>query len=57
MPLVVLVRIVRLKDNFVLRAKFDPAKTFTIPNAVHSEKFTPDPSIRQKDIEKSGNPD
>ena len=45
------------KDNFVLRAKFDPVKTFTIPNAVHSEKFTPDPTIRQKDIERAGNPD
>lgn len=44
------------KDNFVLRAKFNPHKTFTIPNAVDSDKFTPDPSIRQKDIEKSGNP-
>jgi phosphatidylinositol glycan class A protein len=44
------------KENFVLRAKVDPRKTFTIPNAVDSDKFTPDPSIRQKDIEKSGNP-
>ena len=45
------------KDNFVLRAKFDPRKTFTIPNAVDSDKFTPDRTILQRDIEKSGNPD
>ena len=30
------------KDNFVLRAKVDPKKTFTIPNAVDFSKFTPD---------------
>lgn len=45
------------KDNFVLRAKYDPAKTFTIPNAVDSSRFTPDPSIREGEIAKSGNPD
>lgn len=45
------------KDNFVLRAKFDPRKTFTVPNAVDSQKFTPDPSIREKELIKSGNPD
>jgi phosphatidylinositol glycan class A protein len=45
------------KDNFVLRAKFDPRKTFTVPNAVDSEKFTPDPSIREMELAKSGNPD
>jgi len=45
------------KDNFVLRAKFDPWKTFTVPNAVDSQKFTPDPSIREKELIKSGNPD
>ena len=31
------------KENFVLRAKVDPRKTFTIPNAVDCEKFIPDP--------------
>lgn len=45
------------KDNFVLRAKFDPRKTFTIPNAVDSEKFTPDPQQREKELIKSGKPD
>jgi phosphatidylinositol glycan class A protein len=45
------------KDNLVLRASLDPSKTFTIPNAVDSEKFTPDPSIREAEIAKSGNPD
>jgi len=45
------------KDNFVLRAKVNPCQTFTIPNAVDSQKFTPNPSIREKEIEKSGNPD
>ena len=43
------------KDNFVLRAKYDPTKTFTIPNAVDSQKFSPDPSIREREIAK--NPD
>jgi len=43
------------KDNFVLRAKVDPRKSFTIPNAVDSNRFTPDPSIRERDIQKSGN--
>lgn len=43
------------KDNFVLRAKLDPRKSFTIPNAVDSNRFTPDPSIRERDIQKSGN--
>ncbi len=45
------------KDNFVLRAQVDPSKTFTIPNAVDSNRFTPNPEIRQQDIAKSGNPD
>jgi len=45
------------KDNFVLRAKVDPSQTFTIPNAVDSNRFTPDPSIREAEIKKSGNPD
>lgn len=44
------------KDNLVLRVKHDPRKTFTIPNAVDSNKFTPDPTIRDRDIQKSGNP-
>lgn len=41
------------KDNFVLRAKYDPVKTFTIPNAVDSKRFTPSPEIRQKEMAKS----
>ena len=45
------------KDNFTLRAKVNPMQTFTIPNAVDSQKFTPNKSIREKEIEKSGNPD
>jgi phosphatidylinositol glycan class A protein len=45
------------KDNFVLRAKIDPKKTFTIPNAVDSEKFTPNFALREKEIAMSGNPD
>lgn len=45
------------KDNFVLRAKVNPLKAFTIPNAVDSQKFTPNPSIREEEIAKSGNPD
>lgn len=45
------------KDNLVLRAKVDPSMTFTIPNAVDSVRFTPDPSIREAEIRKSGNPD
>ena len=44
------------KDNFVLRAKFDPIKTFTIPNAVDSKRFTPSPEIRQREMEKSSRP-
>lgn len=44
------------KDNFVLRAKVDPAKTFTIPNAVDSNRFTPNFAIRESEIAKSGNP-
>lgn len=35
------------KDNFVLRAKVNPAKTFTIPNAVDSNRFTPNFAIRE----------
>jgi phosphatidylinositol glycan class A protein len=38
------------KDNFVLRAKFDPQRTFTIPNAVDFNRFTPDTSIREKEL-------
>lgn len=45
------------KDNFVLRAKIDPSQTFTIPNAVDSQKFTPDFEVREKEIKESGNPD
>lgn len=45
------------KENFVLRAKYDPTRTFTIPNAVDSDKFRPNPSIRENEIAKSGNPD
>jgi len=45
------------KDNFVLRAGYDPGKTFTIPNAVDSVRFTPDFEIRNKEIKKSGNPE
>lgn len=45
------------KDNFVLRAKVAPQKAFTIPNAVDSNRFTPDPSIRENELAQSGNPD
>ena len=45
------------KDNFVLRAKVNPIKTFTIPNAVDSQKFTPNTKIRDDEISKSGNLD
>ena len=45
------------KDNFVLRAKIDPIKTFTIPHAVDSDKFSPNIALRDKEIDKSGNPD
>lgn len=45
------------KENFVLRAKFDPCQTFTIPNAVDSQKFTPNFEVREKEIKESGNPD
>lgn len=38
------------KDNFVLRASFDPNKTFTIPNAVDSNRFTPDYAIREQEL-------
>ena len=44
------------KENFVLRAKVDPAKTFTIPNAVDSNRFKPDFAIREREIARSGNP-
>jgi phosphatidylinositol glycan class A protein len=44
------------KDNFVLRAKFDPKKTFTIPNAVDFNRFTPNTALRDADVAKSGNP-
>ena len=39
------------KDNFVLRAKINPQKTFTIPNAVDYNKFTPNFAIREKELE------
>ena len=45
------------KDNFVLRAKIDPCQTFTIPNAVDYQKFTPNFEVREKEIKESGNPD
>jgi phosphatidylinositol glycan class A protein len=45
------------KENFVLRAKIDPSQTFTIPNAVDSQKFTPNFEVREKEILESGNPD
>ena len=45
------------KENFVLRASYDPEKAFVIPNAVDSSRFTPDPSIRENEIAKCGNPD
>ena len=44
------------KDNFVLRAKVDPEKTFTIPNAVDFNRFTPNEEIRKQEMVKSGNP-
>lgn len=34
------------KDNFTLRAKIDPKICFTIPNAVDTNKFHPNPSLR-----------
>lgn len=43
------------KDNFVLRAKVSPHKTFTIPNAVDFNRFTPDYSIREKELKKNPN--
>lgn len=45
------------KENFVLRAKIEPTNAFVVPNAVDSSRFTPDPSIRDREIAKSGNPD
>lgn len=45
------------KENFVLRAGFDPTKAFTIPNAVDSVRFTPDFEIRNQEVAKCGNPD
>ena len=39
------------KDNFCLRAKFNPNACFTIPNAVDSMRFTPDESIRKNEPE------
>jgi len=44
------------KDNFSLRTKVAPQRVFTIPNAVDSKRFTPDISIREADLKKSGNP-
>lgn len=34
------------KDNFTLRAKINPYHCFTIPNAVDTNKFSPNPSLR-----------
>jgi phosphatidylinositol N-acetylglucosaminyltransferase subunit A len=34
------------RDNFTLRAKINPNKCFTIPNAVDTNKFQPNPSLR-----------
>jgi phosphatidylinositol glycan class A protein len=34
------------KDNFTLRAKINPYACFTIPNAVDTIKFSPNPSLR-----------
>lgn len=45
------------KENVVLRCKIHPTDAFVIPNAVDSSRFTPDPSIREREIAKSGNPD
>ena len=35
-----------LKENFTLRAKINPKICFTIPNAVDTNKFAPNPSMR-----------
>lgn len=43
------------KENFVLRAKVSPHKTFTIPNAVDFNKFTPNFAIREEELK--NNPD
>lgn len=37
------------KENFCLRVKCDPTICFTIPNAVDSTRFTPDPIIKEKE--------
>ena len=34
------------KENYTLRAKVDPQICFTIPNAVDTNKFSPNPSLR-----------
>jgi len=34
------------RDNFTLRAKLNPNKCFTVPNAVDTNKFQPNPSLR-----------
>lgn len=34
------------KENFTLRSKIDPRICFTIPNAVDTIKFAPNPSMR-----------
>lgn len=34
------------KENFTLRAKLDPQICFTVPNAVDTNKFSPNPSLR-----------
>jgi phosphatidylinositol glycan class A protein len=44
------------KDNFVLRAKFNPNQTFTIPNAVDFNRFTPNSSLRELELKKIGKP-
>lgn len=37
------------KENTVLRAALDPQKVHVIPNAVLSDRFTPDPSAADPD--------
>ena len=34
------------KENFTLRARLNPYQCFTIPNAVDTNKFQPNPSLR-----------
>lgn len=35
-----------LKENFTMRGKVNPHTCFTIPNAVDTNKFAPNPSLR-----------